>query len=59
MPIPIERSVSDGNRYNVVVLTRDISYRKPARPEHPRAALEERYAAIVQRVAAAQRPVRY
>ena len=43
MPIPIERSVSDGNRYNVVVLTRDISYRKPARPEHPRAALEERY----------------
>ncbi len=29
-PIPIEKSVQDGNRYNVVVLTRNAGYRKEA-----------------------------
>lgn len=43
MPIPIERSIFDGNEWNVVVLTRDASYRKRPRPEFPRAALRVRY----------------
>lgn len=38
-PIPIARSIADGNNYNVIVLTRDISYRKRPRPEFPRAVL--------------------
>ncbi|NLJ30426.1 MAG: patatin family protein [Clostridiales bacterium] len=43
MPIPIERSIFDGNKRNVVVLTRDISYRKRPRPEFPRAVLHVKY----------------
>ncbi|MFU0831385.1 MAG: PNPLA domain-containing protein [Oscillospiraceae bacterium] len=43
MPIPIERSIFDGNERNVVVLTRDKSYRKGARPEFPRAVLRVKY----------------
>lgn len=43
MPIPIERSIFDGNERNVVVLTRDKSYRKGTRPEFPRAALRVKY----------------
>lgn len=42
-PIPIERSIFDGNTLNVVVLTRDISYRKGQRPEFPRAVLQVKY----------------
>jgi predicted patatin/cPLA2 family phospholipase len=42
-PIPIERSIFDGNDKNVLVLTRDISYRKRARPEFPRAVLKSVY----------------
>ncbi len=42
-PIPIERSIFDGNALNVVVLTRDISYRKSLRPEFPRAVLRVKY----------------
>ncbi len=42
-PIPIERSIFDGNALNVVVLTRDISYRKSLRPEFPRAVLHVKY----------------
>lgn len=44
MPIPIERSIFDGNERNVVVLTRDKSYRKDANPEYPRAVLRVKYA---------------
>ena len=43
MPIPIERSILDGNEYNVVVLTRDNAYRKSLRPEFPRAVLRAKY----------------
>ncbi len=45
MPIPVERSIFDGNQKNVIVLTRDASYRKSARPEFPRAVLHVRYGA--------------
>lgn len=43
MSIPLEQSLAEGNEYNVVVLTRDASYRKSARPEFPRAALRAKY----------------
>lgn len=43
MPIPLERSIFDGNKYNVVVLTRDKSYRKRTRPEFPRSVLRVKY----------------
>jgi predicted patatin/cPLA2 family phospholipase len=43
MPIPIERSILDGNKRNVVVLTRDVSYRKSLRPEFPRSVLRVKY----------------
>lgn len=43
MPIPIERSIFDGNNKNVVVLTRDSSYRKSLRPEFPRSVLRVKY----------------
>ena len=42
-PIPIERSIFDGNEKNVLVLTRDITYRKRARPEFPCAVLRSVY----------------
>lgn len=44
MPIPVERSVFDGNAKNVIVLTRDAAYRKSLRPEFPRAVLRVKYA---------------
>ncbi len=43
MPIPIERSIFDGNEWNVVVLTRDSTYRKGPRPEFPRPVLRVKY----------------
>ena len=43
MPIPLERSIFDGNELNVVVLTRDASYRKNPRSEFPRAVLRAKY----------------
>lgn len=43
MPIPIERAIFDGNEYNVIVLTRDVSYRKSLRPEFPRSVLRVKY----------------
>ena len=43
MSIPLERSLADGNKRNVVVLTRDVSYRKSARSGFPRAALRVKY----------------
>lgn len=43
MPIPIERSIFDGNNRHVIVLTRDSSYRKKPRPEFPRAVLNVKY----------------
>ncbi|XOQ48508.1 MAG: NTE family protein RssA [Eubacteriales bacterium] len=42
-PIPIERSIFDGNERNVIVLTRDRTYRKSLRPEFPRAVLRVQY----------------
>ncbi len=43
MPIPLERSIFDGNACNVVVLTRDASYRKKSRPEFPLSVLRAKY----------------
>ena len=43
MPIPIERSIFDGNERNVVVLTQDKSYRKGSKPEFPRSVLRVKY----------------
>ncbi len=43
MPIPIERSLFDGNQKNIIVLTRDAAYRKSPHPEFPRAVLNVRY----------------
>lgn len=38
-PIPIDRSISDGNHRNVVVLTRDDGYRKSPRLPNPAVSL--------------------
>ncbi|WP_411675968.1 patatin family protein [Caproicibacter sp.] len=43
MPIPIERSIFDGNDRNVIVLTRDRTYRKGPHPEFPRSVLRVKY----------------
>ena len=43
MPIPLEQSITEGNSRHVVVLTRDITYRKRPRPDFPRAVLRAKY----------------
>ena len=43
MSIPLEQSLVDGNRRNVVVLTRDPTYRKSARSDFPRSVLRVKY----------------
>lgn len=43
MPIPLEQSLVDGNRLNVVVLTRDPAYRKTAKSDFPRSVLRVKY----------------
>ena len=43
MPIPVERSICDGNEYNVIVLTRDAKYKKSAKPEFPQALMKAKY----------------
>ena len=43
MPIPLAQSLVDGNRLNVVVLTRDPAYRKTAKSDFPRAVLRVKY----------------
>ena len=42
-PIPAEHAAADGNEKNVIVLTRDASYRKETKLEIPRATLQEKY----------------
>ena len=42
-PIPIEKSIEDGNELNVIVLTRDISYQKSPRSGFPRSAIRVVY----------------
>ena len=42
-PIPIERSIFDGNEKNLIVLTQDATYRKNSKPEFPRAVLNVKY----------------
>ena len=42
-PVPYERSLADGNAKNVVVLTRDYSFRKAAQPDYPRAVINAWY----------------
>lgn len=41
--IPLRRAEEDGSLRNLVVLTRDDSYRKPEKPEYPRAVIRARY----------------
>ena len=43
MPIPIERSICDGNDFNVVVLTREATYKKSSKPEFPMALMKAKY----------------
>ena len=42
-PIPYERSLLDGNNHNVVVLTRDYSFRKRVGADYPHAFINARY----------------
>lgn len=42
-PIPVEKAIADGNRKNVIVLTRDATYRKSLRSDFPRAVLRVKY----------------
>lgn len=42
-PIPLERSVCGGHEYNVVVLTRDITYRKKEKSSYPKALVYAQY----------------
>mgnify|MGYP000851666239 CR=1 FL=1 len=42
-PIPVERSLFDGNEKNLIVLTQDATYRKSTKPEFPRAVLNVKY----------------
>jgi predicted patatin/cPLA2 family phospholipase len=42
-PIPLERSIFDGNQFHVVVLTRDYSYRKDLKPDFSPAMLRTVY----------------
>ncbi|MCH3971336.1 MAG: patatin family protein [Oscillospiraceae bacterium] len=42
-PVPYERSIQDGNGRNVVVLTRDLSYRKRFAPDYPRGMIHVHY----------------
>lgn len=43
MPIPVERSICDGNDLNVIVLTRDARYRKRSKPEFPKVLMKAKY----------------
>ncbi len=43
MPIPLEQAMQDGYEKNIVVLTRDATYKKRSRPEFPRAVLRVKY----------------
>lgn len=53
--IPLQRSLDDGNARNVVVLTRDASYRKGTRSEYPRTALRRIYGKYPRFIEAVQR----
>jgi predicted patatin/cPLA2 family phospholipase len=56
--IPVQRSIADGNGRNVIVLTRNAGYRKPARTRADAAdVLLRRYPAV--RQALRERPARY
>lgn len=41
--IPLRRAEQDGSLRNIVVLTRDDTYRKSEKPEYPRAVIRARY----------------
>lgn len=46
--IPVKESIKDGNRYNVVIMTRDIKYRsKPASRLHPGKLLFLKYPRLI------------
>ena len=41
--IPLRRAVESGCEKNIVILTRDDSYRKEEKPEYPRSVIRARY----------------
>lgn len=43
MPIPLQPSLRDGNRFHVIVLTRDASYVPRQKPNLPRAMIRMKY----------------
>ncbi len=43
VPIPIERSVCDGNEYHVVVFTREAHFYKTNKPDFPRRLMKAKY----------------
>ena len=43
MSIPVQQSICDGNRFHVVVLTRDASYVRKGKPDFPKALIQMKY----------------
>lgn len=41
--IPLPKALQDGNRKNIIVLTRDATFRRSEKPEYPRAMIRTRY----------------
>lgn len=41
--IPLPKALQDGNRKNIIVLTRDATFRRSEKPEYPRAMIQTRY----------------
>ncbi len=42
-PILIEKAISDGHEYNIIVLTQDKYYRKPPKPDFPEPILRKKF----------------
>lgn len=42
-PIAIEKSISDGNEFNIIILTQHKEYRKPPKPDFPESVLRSRF----------------
>lgn len=43
MSIPVQQSICDGNRFHVVVLTRDASYVRKGKPDFPKVLIQMKY----------------
>ncbi len=42
-PIAIEKSIKDGNEFNIVILTQHKEYRKPPKPDMPEAVIRSKF----------------